>query len=153
MHDFATAMTTVRWEAQNMLLWERRRESLNVRATCETTQEITRVGKPGRAADLNFLQWSGTRKASEARAARGIVVACHGVGHKTLPHYFTLALYGITDDWGECRRLESTAEGEFWFYGGEPRPALQSTEYSPNCVFLWQKRKIQVLPVDTGCPI
>ena len=27
-----------------MLLWERRRESLNVRATCETTQEITRVG-------------------------------------------------------------------------------------------------------------
>ena len=35
------------------------------------------------------------------------------------PHYFTLALYGITDDWGECRRLESTAEGEFWC--GEPR--------------------------------
>ena len=30
------------------------------------------------------------------------------------PHYFTLALHGITDDWGECRRLESTAEGEFW---------------------------------------
>ena len=26
-----------------MLLWERRRESLDVRATCETIQEITRV--------------------------------------------------------------------------------------------------------------
>ena len=36
------------------------------------------------------------------------------------PHYFTLALHGITDDWGECRRLESTAEGEFWC--GEQTP-------------------------------
>ena len=30
------------------------------------------------------------------------------------PHYSTVALHGITDDWGECRRLESMAEGEFW---------------------------------------
>ena len=37
------------------------------------------------------------------------------------PHYFTLALHGITDDWGECRRLELTAEGEFWC--GKAKPA------------------------------
>ena len=33
---------------------------LMLRATCETIQETTRVGGPGRAADLNFLQQSGS---------------------------------------------------------------------------------------------
>ena len=45
-HDFATAMTTVRWEAQNMLLWERRRESLDVRATCDRGYRGSRPPQP-----------------------------------------------------------------------------------------------------------
>ena len=52
------------------------------------------------------------------------------------PHYFTLALHGITDDWGECRRLESTAEGEFWCGEQTPPPG------PPNCVFLSEKHTI-----------
>ena len=52
------------------------------------------------------------------------------------PHYFTMALHGITDDWGECCRLESTAEGEFWC--GEQTPPR-----TPNCVFLSEKLRIQ----------
>ena len=35
-----------------------------------------------------------------------------------------LAVHGITDDWGECRRLESTAGGEF---GVESDPAPRPT--------------------------
>ena len=51
-----------------MLLWERRRESLDVRATCETIQETTRVGGPGRAAVLNFLQqWKKEGERSRSR--------------------------------------------------------------------------------------
>ena len=46
------------------------------------------------------------------------------------PHFFTLALHGITDDWGECCRLESTADG----VGVESRPAQ-----TPNCVFFCVK--------------
>ena len=51
-------MTTVRWEAQNMLLWEEGGKFLTD-ARGETTQETMRIGEPGCAANVDFLQQSG----------------------------------------------------------------------------------------------
>ena len=73
-HDFATAMTTVRWETQNMLLWERRRESLDRRATCETIQETVR-NLPRRGSRFPATERKGRRAKQEPHGAEGWPVA------------------------------------------------------------------------------
>ena len=59
------------------------------------------------------------------------------------PHYFTLALHGITDDWGECRRLESTAGGEFWC--GEQTPPGPQIVYGLFVYFCLTIEKLTIL--------
>ena len=82
-HDFASALTTVRWEAQNMLLWERGRESLDRRATCETTQGNNaycgawpRRGSPDRFPEQSWRAVHRCLGEARARLFYGLMISC-----------------------------------------------------------------------------